>query len=193
MRQKVVRVFPLLYVIYGHLCTKYELICSFNTFCACIRPYYVRKTYKTTYEFHFQLGFSRRVQAVTSLLSSLAARRSGEHSLFLSGVLRGGDPVLYVIYCLLCTKYELICSFNTFCTCRHSYYVQKTYKTTYEFHFQLAFSRRVRSMGFSRRVQALTSHGVSPYPAACGSVHYIFRAFSVAETPFCTLFTVFSV
>ena len=72
------------------------------------------------------------------------ARRSGEHSLYNSGVLRGGDPVLYIIYFHLCTKYELICSFNTFCTCIHPYYVQKMYKTTYEFHFQLGFSRRVR-------------------------------------------------
>ena len=173
-------------MIYFDLCTKYELICSFNTFCTCIHSYYVQTTYRTTYEFHFQLGFSRREQAVTSLRSSLAARRpgerslylsgvlqggdsfdvalatpvavrdvtrsfpaarrSGEHSLYISGVLRVGDPVLYVIYCHFCTKYELICSFNTFYTCIHPYYVQKTYKTTYEFHFQLGFSRRVRSV-----------------------------------------------
>ena len=144
---------PDLYVIYCHFCTKYELICSFNTFCTCRFPYYVQKTYKTTYEFHFQLAFSLRVRSVTSLRSSLAARRPGEHSLYLSGVLRVGDPDLYVIYFHLCTKYELICSFNTFCTCIHLYYVQKTYKNTYEFHLQLAFSRRVRSV---------TSHGVSP-------------------------------
>ena len=133
---------PVLYVIF---CTKYELICSFNTFCTCIHLYYVQKTYKTTYEFHFQLVFSRRVRSVTSLRSSLAARRTGEHSLYVLGVLRVGDPVLYVKYCHFCTKYELICSFNTFCTCICPIYVQKTYKTTYEFHFQLAFSRRVRS------------------------------------------------
>ena len=77
-----------------HLCTKYELICSFNTFCTCIPPYYVQKTYKTTYEFHFQLAFSRRV--VTSLRSSLASRRPGDRSLYLSGILRVGDPVLYI-------------------------------------------------------------------------------------------------
>ena len=76
--------------------------------------------------------------------SSPASRRPGDHSLYLSGVLRFGDPDLYVIYCHFCTKYELICSFNTFCTCIHPYYVQKTYKITYEFHFQLGFSRRVR-------------------------------------------------
>ena len=98
-------------------------------------------------------------------------------SLYISGVLRVGDPVLYVIYCHFCTKYELICSFNTFCTCIRPYYVQKTYKTTYEFHFQLAFSRRVRFV---------TSHGVSPHLAGRGSVHYTFRAFSESETPFCT-------
>ena len=67
--------------------------------------------------------------------SSLAARRSWEHSLYISGVLRVGDPVLYVKYFHFCTKYELICSFNTFCTCIHSYYVQKMYKTVYEFYF----------------------------------------------------------
>ena len=104
------------------------------------------------YEFHFQLAFSRRV--VTSLRSSLASRRAGERSLYISGVLRVGDPVLYVIFCHFCTKYELICSFNTFCTCRHPYYVQKTYKTTYEFHFQLAFSLRVRSVTSSRSFPA---------------------------------------
>ena len=162
---------------YCHFCTKYELICSVNTFCTCRHPYYVQKTYKTTYEFHFQLGVSRRVQAVTSLRSSLAARRSGEHSLYISGVLRVGDPVVCVIYCLFRTEYELICRFNTFCTCRHPYYVQKTYKTTYEFHFQLAFSRRVWSV---------TSHGVSPHLAGWGSIHYIFWEFSEAETPVCT-------
>ena len=106
-----------------------------------------------------------------------ASRRSGDRSLYLLGVLRGGDPVLYVIYFHLCTKYELICSFNTFCTCIHPYNVQKTYKTTYEFHFQLAFSRRVGSV---------TSHGVPSHLAGRGSIHYIFRAFSDSETPFCT-------
>ena len=119
-----------------HFCTKYELICSFNTFCTCIHPYYVQKTYKITYEFHFQLAFSRRVRSVTSHGVS-RSRRPGEHSLYLSGVLRVGDPDLYVIYCHLCTKYELICSFNTSCKCIHPYYVQKTYKTTYEFIFSL--------------------------------------------------------
>ena len=89
---KVVRFFfrvgdPVLYMIYCHFCTEYELICSVNTFCTCRHPYYVQKTYKTTYEFHFQLGFSRRVQAVTSSRSSRAARRPAEHSLYLSGVL----------------------------------------------------------------------------------------------------------
>ena len=107
---------PDLYVIYCHFCTKYELICSFNTFCTCICPYYVRKTYKTTYEFHFQLAFSRRVGSVTSR-SSPASRRPWEHTLYISGVVRVGDPVWYIIYCLFRTEYELICSFNTFCTC----------------------------------------------------------------------------
>ena len=113
------------------------------------------------------------------------SRRLGEYSLYLSGVLRGGDPVWYIIYCLFRTEYELICSFNTFCTCICPYYVQKTYKTTYEFHFQLAFSRRVRFEECSRRVRSVTSYGVSPYPAGWGSIHYIFRAFSESETPFC--------
>ena len=112
---------PVLYVIYCHFCTKYELICSFNTFCTCIHPYYVQKTYKTTYEFHFQLGFSRQVQGVTSLRSFPVPRSPRERSLYISGVLRVGDPVLYVIYCHFCTKYELICSFNTFCTCIYPY------------------------------------------------------------------------
>ena len=135
-----------MYIIYCHFCTKYELTCSFNTFCTCIHPYYVQKMYKTMYEFHFQLGFSRRVRTVTPLRSFPVSRRSGDRSLYLSGVLRVGDPVLYVIYCHFCTKYELTCSFNTFCTCIHPYYVQKMYKTTYEFHFQLGFSRRVRTV-----------------------------------------------
>ena len=164
-------------MIFCHFCTKYELICSFNTFCTCIHLYYVQKTYKTTYEFHFQLVFSRRVQAVTS---------HGEHSLYLSAVLRVGVPDLYIFHCLFPTEYELICSFNTFCTCICPHYVQKTYKTTYEFHFQLAFSRRVRSVICSRRVRSVTSHGVSPHLAGRGTDHYIFRAFSVAETPFGT-------
>ena len=99
----------------------------------------------------------------------MTSRRPGEHSLYVSGVLRVGDPVLYVIFCHFCTKYELICSFNTFCTCILPYYVQKAYRTTYEFHFQLGFSRRVRSV---------TSHGVSPHLAGRGINHYIFRAFS---------------
>ena len=121
---------------------------------------------------------------MTSLRSSLAARQLGEHSLYLSAVLRVGDPDLYVIYCHFCTKYELICSINTFCTCICPHYVQKTYKTTYEFHFQLAFSRRVRSVICSRRARSVTSHGVSPHLAGRGTDHYIFRPFSEAETPF---------
>ena len=116
---------PVWYIIYCLFRTKYELICSFNTFCTCIRPHYVQKMYKTMYEFHFQLGFSRRVQPVMSLRSSLASRRPGDRSLYLSGILLVGDPVWYIIYCLFRTKYELICSFNTFCTCIRPYYVQK--------------------------------------------------------------------
>ena len=119
----------------------------------------------------------RQVWSVTSLRNFPASRRPRERLLYISGVLRVGDPVLYVIYCHFCTKYELICSFNTFCTCILPYYVQKTYKTTYEFHFQLGFSRRVRSV---------TSHVVSPHPAARGTDHYIFRAFPELESPFCT-------
>ena len=134
-----------MYRINFHLCTKYELISSFNTFCTVFAPIYVQKMYKTTYEFHFQLAFSRRSAVRDVTRSFPVSRRPGEHSLYVSGVLRVGDPVLYVKYCHFCTKYELICSFNTFCTCICPIYVQKTYKTTYEFHFQLAFSRRVRS------------------------------------------------
>ena len=93
-------------------------------------------------------------------------------------------PRFVHFHCLFRTEYKLICSFNTFCTGICPYYVQKTYKTTYEFHFQLAFSRRVRSV---------TSHGVPSHPAGWGNIHYIFRAFSESETPICTLFTVFSV
>ena len=96
--------------------TEYELICSFNTFCTCIYPYYVQKTYKTTYEFHFQLVFSRRVQAVTS--HGVPPHPPAGGAFIISfGRSPSGDPVLYVIYCQFCTKYELICSFNTFCTC----------------------------------------------------------------------------
>ena len=94
----------------------------------------MQKTYKTTYEFHFQLAFFRRV--VTSLRSSLASRRSGEHSLYLSGVLRLGDPDLYVIYCHFCTKYELICSINTFSTCFHPYLRTENVQN----HVQISFS-----------------------------------------------------
>ena len=90
--------------------------------------------YKTTNEFHFQLGFSRRSAGCDVTRSFPVARRYGEHSLYISGVLRGRDRVLYVIYCHFCIKYELICSFNTFCTCIHPYYVQKMYKTAYELH-----------------------------------------------------------
>ena len=167
---------PVLYVIYFHLCTKIKIICSFNTLCTCIRPYYVQKTYKTTYEFHFQLGFSRRVRSVTSHgVSPHLAGRGSIHYIFRA--FSEAETPFCTFYCLFRTEYELISSFNTFCTCFRPYYVQKMYKTTYEFHFQLAFSRRVRSM---------TSHGVSPYPAVCGSIHYTFRAFSESETPFCT-------
>ena len=81
------------------------------------------------------------------------------------GVLRVGDPVLYLIFCHFCTKYELICSFSTFCTCIHPYYVQKTYKTTYELIF---------SLDSPGEVQAVTSHGVSPHLAGRGTDHYIF-------------------
>ena len=65
------------------------------------------------------------------------------------------NSVLYVIYCYFCTKYELICSFNTFCTCFYTLYVRKMYKTMYECHIQLAPGQ---------------GH------------HYIFRAFSEFET-----------
>ena len=92
-----------------------------------------------------------------------------------TGVLRGGDPVWYVIYFHLCTKYEPICSFNTFGTCRHPYYVQKTYITTYEFHFQLAFPRRVRSVGFSRRKagrDVITEFPRTPPPAGASIIYF---------------------
>ena len=105
-----------------------------------------RKRTKPRMNFIFSLDSPGEVQAVTSSRSSPVARRAGEQSLYLSGVLQVGDPDLYVIYCHFCTKYELICSFNTFCTCRFPFYVQKTYITTYEFHFQLAFSESVRDV-----------------------------------------------
>ena len=140
--------------------TEYELICSFNTFCTCIHPYYVHKTYKTTYEFHFQLGFSRRSAGRDVTQSFPVARRYGEHSLYLSGVLRGGDPDSYVIYCHFCTEYELIYSFNTLCTGICPHYVQKTYKTTYEFIF---------SLDSPGEVQAETSHEVPSHPPAGGA------------------------
>ena len=93
---------------------------------------------------HVRISFSAwilQASPVRDVTRSFPAyRRAGEHSLYLSGVLRGGDPVWYIIYCLFRTEYELISSFNTFCTCICSIYVQKTYKTTYEFHFQLAES-----------------------------------------------------
>ena len=84
-------------------------------------------------------------------------------------------PRFVHFHCLFRTEYELICSFNTFCTCICPYYVQKTYKTTYEFIFSLHSPGEVRSV---------TSHGVPSQPAGRGSVHYIFRAFSESETPF---------
>ena len=132
---------PVLYVIYCLFRTENELICSFNTFCTCICPYLRTENVQN----HVCISFSGWILPASPVRdvtrSSPASRRPGDHSLYLSGVLRFGDPDLYVIYCHFCTKYELICSFNTFCTCIHPYYVQKTYKTTYEFHFQLAFSR----------------------------------------------------
>ena len=112
-------------------------------------------------------------------------RRPRERPLYISGVLRVGDPVLYVIYCLFRTENELICSFNTFCTCIWPYYVQKTYKTTYDFIFSFY------SPGESGPWDAPASpvRDVTEFPRsppACGSIHYIFRAFSESETPFGT-------
>ena len=167
---------PVLYVIYCLFRTKYELISSINTFCTCIHLYYVQKTYKTTYEFHFQLGFSLRVRSVTSHgVPPHLAGRGSIHYIF-RAFSESETPFVRDILSF-CTKYELICSFNTFCTCRHPYYVQKTYKTTYEFIFSLD------SLG---EWGSVTSYGVSLHPAGLGSVHYIFRAFSEAETLFCT-------
>ena len=100
---------PVKYVIYCHLCTKYELICSF--YHSIRGPPNVR--HSVTFTFRLWLR-PRRVRVVTSLRSFPASRRPGELSLYLSGVLRGGEPVLYVIYCLFRTEYELICSFYTF-------------------------------------------------------------------------------
>ena len=113
-----------------HFCTKYELICSFNTFCTCILPYYVQKTYKTTYEFHFQL--SRDV--ITEFPRSPPA---GGAFIISFGRSPSQRPRFVHFHCLFRTEYELICSFNTFGTCICPYYVQKTYKTTYEFIFSL--------------------------------------------------------
>ena len=120
-------------MIYCLFCTKYELICSFNTFCTCRHPYYVQKTYKTTYEFIFTLDSPGEVQAVTSH-GDPSHPPAGGPFIISFGRSPRRRPRLYVIYCLFCTKYELICSFNTFCTCIHPYYVQKMYKTAYEFH-----------------------------------------------------------
>ena len=130
------------YVIYCHFCTKYELICSFNTFCTCRFPYYVQKTYKTTYEFHFQLGLSRRVQADDVITEFPRISPAGGAFIIYFGRSPSRRPRFVHFHCLFRTEYELICSFNTFCTCICPYYVQKTYKTTYEFHFQLVFSRQ---------------------------------------------------
>ena len=108
------------------------------------------------------------MRSVTSYgVSPHLAGRGSIHYIFRAFSVR--RPRFVRNYCHFCTKYELICSFNTFCTCIHPYYVQKTYKTMYEFHFQLGLSRRVRSV---------TSHGVSPHLAGRGIDHYIFRAFS---------------
>ena len=38
------------------------------------------------------------------------SRQPGDRSLYLSGILRVRDPVLYIIYCHFCTKYEPVCS-----------------------------------------------------------------------------------
>ena len=181
-----------MYVIYGHFCTKYELICSFNTFCTCISPYYVQKTYKTTYEFHFQLVFSRRVRSVTShgVPSHLAGRGSIHYIYF--GRSPSRRPRFVRINCHFCTKYELICSFNTFCMCIRPYYVQKTYKTTYEFHFQLVFSRRVGSVGrggrdFTRSFPAARRTGehslyISGVLRVGDPVLYVYTVISVLNT-----------
>ena len=138
---------PVLYVIYCHFCTKYKLICSFYTFCTWA-TYYLACYYwyrvwppNVHHSVTYQCILPRRVWTLTSLRSFPVSRRPGDRALYLSGVLRVGDPVLYVIYCHFCTKYKLICSFNTFCTCIHPYYIQKTYKATCEFNFQLGFSR----------------------------------------------------
>ena len=48
--------------------------------------------------------------SVTSLRSFPASRGPGERSLYISGVLRFGDPDLYFIYCLFRMEYELIFS-----------------------------------------------------------------------------------
>ena len=108
---------PDLYVIYCHFCTKYELICSINAFCMCIRPYLRTENVQN----HLRISFSSPpVGGAFIIYSGRSPRRR---------------PRLYIIYFHLCTKYKLICSFNTFCTCIHPYYVQKMYKTVYEFHF----------------------------------------------------------
>ena len=52
-------------------------------------------------EFHFQLGFGQGCSAVTSSRGFLLFGRPGDRSLYVSGVLQGGDPVLYIIYCHL--------------------------------------------------------------------------------------------
>ena len=113
---------PVLYVIYCHFCTKYELICSFYTFYTWatygLVCYYLYRVWPPNVHqsVTYQCILPRRVRTVTSLRSFPVSRRPGDRSLYLSGVLRGGDPVLYVIYCHFCTKYELICSIYTFCT-----------------------------------------------------------------------------
>ena len=102
------------YVIYCHFCTKYELICSINTFCTCIRPYLRTENVQN----HVRISFSACILPASPARdvtrSFPASRRPGEYSLYISGVLRCRYPVLYVIYCLFRTEYELICSFNTF-------------------------------------------------------------------------------
>ena len=160
---------------YCHFGTKYELICSLNTFCTCICPYYVQKTYKKLRTNSFSACILPASRDVITEFPRIPPARGAFIISF--GRSPSRRPRFVHFHCLFRTEYELICSFNTFCTCICPYYVQKTYKTTYEFHFQL---------GFSRRVGSVTSHGVSPHLAGRGSIHYMFRAFSELETPFCT-------
>ena len=107
---------PVLYFIYCLFCTKYDTFIRGPPNVWLVITGTGRWPPDVHHSVTYHCVLPRRVRSVTSLRSFPASRRPGERSLCISGVLLVGDPVLYLIYCHFCTKYELICSFNTLYT-----------------------------------------------------------------------------